>query len=252
MRLDAVDIFFLPSISRRETVLHEPYLEAYQALKRQGKTRFIGVATHSHEPEVVRAAVDSGAWDVVLAAFNFRQRHRDEVRAAFLREAADAGLGVVAMKTQAGVYWDDRRTRKINMKAALKWALEDEHDHTTIPAFSNFDELGEDLEVMRDPEMTPAERKDLELGAALGLAGLYCQQCGRCLPRCPAGLDIPTLMRGHMYAVGHRQPAMARQALRGWTASDIPCESCGTCTAQCDLGMDVRTRMIAMRQLIEA
>jgi len=195
MRLDAVDIFYLPSISRRETVLHEPYLEAYQALKRRGKTRFIGVATHSHEPEVVRAAVESGAWDVVLAAFNFRQRHGDEVRAAF-REAADAGLGVVAMKTQAGVYWDDRRTRKINMKAALKWALEDEHVHTAIPAFSNFDELREDLEVMRDPVMTPAERSDLELGAAPGLAG------GTCTARCDLGMDVRARMLAMRRVIG--------------------------------------------------
>jgi hypothetical protein len=116
--LDAVDIYYLGSIGRRETALHQPYLEAFQALKKQGKTRFIGVTTHSHEPEVIRAAIQSGVWDVVLTSFNFRQTHREEVRAA-IREAAAAGLGVVAMKTQAGVYWDSRQTRKINMMAAL-------------------------------------------------------------------------------------------------------------------------------------
>ena len=35
----------------------------------------------------------SGFWDVVLTAYNFRQSHREEVRAA-IREAAAAGLGV--------------------------------------------------------------------------------------------------------------------------------------------------------------
>ena len=68
------------------------------------------------------------------------------------------------MKTQAGVYWDRFRARKINMKAALKWVLQDENVHTTIPAFSNFQEMEEDLSVMGDLELTPEEKRDIELG----------------------------------------------------------------------------------------
>ena len=32
--------------------------------------------------EVIRAAVETGFWDIVLTSFNFRQSHREEVRAA--------------------------------------------------------------------------------------------------------------------------------------------------------------------------
>jgi len=66
-------------------------MKAFDALKRAGKIRFAGIATHRNEPAVIRAAVKSGFWDVVLTAFNFRQSHREEVRAA-IHEAADAGL----------------------------------------------------------------------------------------------------------------------------------------------------------------
>ena len=72
------------------------------------------------------------------------------------------------------------RLRKINMKAALKWVLADENVHTTIPAFASYEELQEDLEVMRDPVLTPEERRDLKLGDEQQLAGLYCQQCSSC------------------------------------------------------------------------
>ena len=97
-------------------------MKAFEKLKTSGKARFVGVGTHSNEPEVIRAAAESGFWDVILTAYNFRQSHREDVRAA-IGQAAKAGLGVVAMKTQAGVYWDGTR-RKINMKAALKWVLQ--------------------------------------------------------------------------------------------------------------------------------
>ena len=83
--LTHLDIYFLASINERATVLHEPYMKAYDALKRSGKIRFTGIATHRNEPDVIRAAAESGFWDVVLTAYNFRQSHREDVRAAIPR-----------------------------------------------------------------------------------------------------------------------------------------------------------------------
>lgn len=79
------------------------------------------------------------------------------------------------MKTQAGVYWDRLQHRKINMKASLKWVLQNESVHTAIPAFSNHEELLEDLSIMENLSLTPEEERNLRLGEELGLAGVYCQ-----------------------------------------------------------------------------
>lgn len=251
LQLDAVDIYYLPSIGVPATGLHEPYIRAYEALKRSGKTRFVGITTHAREPEVIRAAAEHGFWDVVLTSYNFRQSHREEVRAA-IRQAAEAGMGIVAMKTQAGVYWDWTRLRKINMKAALKWVLQDENVHTSIPAFSNFDEMREALSVMDDLSMSPKEQRDLRLGAVLGLPGLYCQQCAQCVPQCPARVRIPTLMRSYMYATGYQEPARAIRTLRGWTSSDVACTTCDRCHVRCALGFDVRSRALQMARLLDS
>jgi predicted aldo/keto reductase-like oxidoreductase len=246
-----LDIYYLASINDPATVLHEPYMKAYEALKRAGKIRLAGIATHRNEPAVIRAAAKSGVWDVVLTAFNFRQTHREDVRAA-IHEAAEAGLGVIAMKTQAGVYWDSRRQQKINMKAALRWVLRDEHVHSTVPAFSNHDELELDLAVARDPALGPDEERDLRLGQQAALPGLYCQQCAACLPQCPQGVDVPSLMRGYMYAVGHGRPQHARHLLRAWAPSDIRCTRCGDCRVHCALGFDVRARARDLARQLEA
>lgn len=248
--LDYVDIYFLGSAGTRDPLFHEPYLEAFDKLKRSGKTRFAGITTHSKEPAVIRYAAESGFWDVVLTAFNFRQSHREDVRAA-IREGASAGLGIIAMKTQAGVYWDRSRERMINMKAALKWVLQEENVHTTIPAFMNFEEMEEDLSVMENPALTEQERKDLAVGDDVGLSGNYCQQCGLCIPQCPSGLDIPILMRSHMYALAHGQPKKARKTLSGWTKSDIPCAGCADCMVRCRLGLDVRSRALDLTRLLD-
>ena len=250
LKLDFVDIYYLCSIGRAETARHEPYMRAFEQLKKSGKTRFVGIGTHSNEPEIIRAAAESGFWDVVLTAYNFRQTNREDIREA-LQKAADAGLGVVAMKTQAGVYWDRTRLRKINMKAALKWVLQDENVHTTIPAFSNYEEMQEDLSVMEDLNLTPEESRDLKLGTGLGLAGLFCQQCRQCLPQCPAGLEIPGLMRAYMYAFGHEKPHKARETLSGWSPAGLACRDCAACTVRCTLGFDVRSRALELAGFLE-
>ena len=246
-----LDIYFLASINEPATVLHEPYMKAYEALKRAGKIRFAAVATHRNEPAVIRAAAKSGFWDVVLTAFNFRQSHREEVRAA-IHEAAEAGLGIMAMKTQAGVYWDAGRRRKINMQAALRWVLSDDHIHSAVPAFSSYDELEEDLAVARAPALRPEEERDLRLGEQAGLAGLYCQQCGACVPQCPAHADVPLLMRAYMYAAGHGRPQHARHLLRGWSEAGVPCRRCGACTVRCALGFDIQQRAQAVARVLDA
>jgi predicted aldo/keto reductase-like oxidoreductase len=248
LQVDYVDILYMHNVSRREAALFEPIMAAMQQLKKQGKARFIGVSTHRNEPEVIQAVIDSKVYDVVLTAYNFRQPHRDEVKAAIGR-AASAGIGVVAMKTQAGVYWDRERQHPINMKAALKWVLLDKNVSTAIPGFTAFDQMDLDLSVMEDLTLTPQEKKDLQPREESTLAGLYCQQCGKCVAQCRRHIDIPTLMRSYMYAYGYRNLGVARQTLDSLEPSPIGCRDCRTCVVRCTMGFDVRQRVLDIARL---
>jgi len=241
--LDYVDILYLHDVVKAGAVTFEPYLSTMKKLKEAGRARFIGVSTHTNEPEVINAVVDSKAYDVVLTAYNFLQPHHDELEPAIER-AGKAGVGVVAMKTQAGVFWDRERTQQINMKAALKWVLNNPHVHTAIPGFGSFEEMEAALSVMQDLALTPQEREDLKLGAGEKRAGLFCSQCGDCLNQCDRNLDIPTLMRSFMYAYGYRDLAKAKHAVRDIDLAQVPCESCAVCkVTDCRMGFDVRGKV---------
>lgn len=243
--LEHVDILYLHSVVKRGALLFEPLLNALVKLKKEGKTRFIGVSTHRNEPEVLRAAADSRVYDVVLTAYNFRQPHIKEMNQA-IAYAAKAGLGIVAMKTQAGVYWDRERKKQINMKAALKWALQNENVHTLIPGFTTFDQMKLDLSIMEDLTLTPQEKADLDLGQETDMAGLYCQHCGKCLKQCGKDVDIPTFMRSYMYAYGYKNLTLAAETLHSQFPglSRLPCKSCDRCTVQCTMGFDVRGKIL--------
>ena len=237
--LDHVDILHLHNQTAREGVLYEPVLKALEKAKRDGKARFVGLSTHKNEPEVIRAAVEAKLYDVVLTSYNFRQDHHLQVQQA-IAEAAQAGLGIVAMKTQAGVYWDKEKQSPINMKAALKWALRDPNVHTTIPGFTTFDQLQTDLAVLRDPTLNDEERQSLE---APKLVGFFCQGCDQCLEPCVQNLPIPDLMRSFMYAHAYRNRPAAQALLLELGLPESPCDDCDECPVHCAKGFDVRQRV---------
>ncbi len=241
LQMDYVDIFYLHSRKGREETLEQEILEVMVKLKKEGKARFLGVSTHRNQPEVIQAAIDADIYDVVLTSYNFRQSNYKEVSDA-IEKAANAGLGVVAMKTQAGVYWEEKKN-KINMKAALKWTLQNPNVHTTIPGFSTFDQMNEDLEVMEDIILTSKEIKDLKLGEEMGMIGLFCDQCGVCDTQCVHDLDVPTLMRSYMYAFGYNNLLQAKDTFYESNITDLACDKCDVCSVDCVAGFDIKTRL---------
>jgi predicted aldo/keto reductase-like oxidoreductase len=238
--VEYLDILYLHSMSSASAVDYGPVVETLQKLKNDGRTRFLGISVHGYEPDVIRAVVDCGVYDVIMVSYNFKQRHAAAIKKA-IAYAADAGLGIVAMKTQAGAFLDRERTRPVNHRAAIKWVLSDNNVHTAIPGFRNIEEMEMYLSVMGDLKLTPEEEADL--AAAGRESGLYCLQCGRCVPQCPHEIPVPTYMRAFMYAYGYGKPARAKETIEGISRNDPPCGSCASCTVSCEMGFDVRSRI---------
>ncbi|MEJ2634748.1 MAG: aldo/keto reductase [Calditrichia bacterium] len=234
--LDYVDILYVHGVRTREAALSPPLLDALARAKKEGKVRFTGVSTHSNEPEVLNAAADSKFYDVVLTAYNFKQGHLREMQEA-IGKAADAGIGIIAMKTLAGGFMDAEKQQPVNPKAALKWVLQDPHVTTAIPGFTTFDQLQTDISVMEDLNLTEPEKKELQLGAIDG--GFYCQGCRQCLGQCPERLPIPDLMRAHMYTYSYKNFAEARELLLSLDLPGEPCGDCRECEVKCASGFAV-------------
>jgi len=240
LQTDYVDILYHHGTSDRNQVLHEPILDALQTAKKEGKTRFIGVSTHSGEPEVIDAAVESGVLDVVLVAHNYSQDHYGEIKRAMTRAAAK-GVGFIGMKPMAGGFLDPERQHPINGRAALKWILQDPNLTTCIPGFTSFDHLNNAKEILTDLTLTPEEINDIEMAKLF--AGLYCDGCRECIPQCPKRLPIPEIMRSYMYTYGYRGLEEARELLDAYNVTSDPCRGCAGCTVNCKKGLPVADRI---------
>jgi len=76
-------------------------------------------------------------------------------------------LGIVAIKVIRGDLTKGKKP--VNPRASLKWVLQDSNVHATIPGFSNFEEMNEDLSIMEDLSLTEAEKNE-------GISASFCDR----------------------------------------------------------------------------
>jgi aryl-alcohol dehydrogenase-like predicted oxidoreductase len=95
------DILMCPhgANSSEEVQIPEIY-ETLDALKKEGLVRYLGVSTHNDPAGVLRAATATGKYDVAMVAYNV-------INGGYMhdaiREAKNAGIGIIAMKAAMAV-----------------------------------------------------------------------------------------------------------------------------------------------------
>ncbi len=243
LRTDYVDILYLHSAYSPQMAAYEPLMNALVKAKKQGKARFLGVSTHKNIPDVIRSSVDAGVYDVVLAAYNYVLENKEEVKTA-IRYAAEKGVGVVAMKALGGRRLQENTDAEINLRAALKWVLNDKNVCTAILGMTAYSQLELNMGVMADLALSEKEERDLQAAASMpGL--LFCQNCRACVPTCPHHVEVPKLMRAYMYARGYGNYIQA-----GITVAQMPrgaglnkCRECSACVASCRRGINIGSRV---------
>jgi predicted aldo/keto reductase-like oxidoreductase len=249
LETDHIDVIQLHNLADKDRIFVSETREALTKLKKDGKVRFCGVTTHKNQPEVLNALVDDKDrfFDTCLVAYNFESAK--EVGEAVAR-AAKAGVGIIAMKTQAGGYRTEALGKISPHQAALKWALQDRNVTMAIPGMKDLAQLREDIAVMSMPFQYADER--ILRRYHLAVAGFYCDLCGTCEGTCPRGVEISSVNRALMYADGYGERGLAQS-----TYAEIPasasadaCLDCPVCTAQCAKGLNIAAKMERARAVL--
>jgi uncharacterized protein len=246
--IEYVDILLFPYAGKRDIVLNESLLKAMKELKKQGKTRFIGLSSHNDCAEALRAAADSKVYDVVMTAYNYKIQNKEDMNSA-VSYAVKAGVGVVAMKTIAGVFEGKDRNHPVNSDAAIKWALQNENISSVVSGMASLDELQKNIALLKNIRMSDQEIKDINMADLDKNTGLYCHQCRTCVPQCIHNLEIPTIMRSYMYAYGYRNLEHARHTLAEADYPGNPCSKCEVCNVNCIAGFNIKERIADISRL---
>lgn len=239
--LDYVDFLLFPYASKRETVLNDDLLKVLEKIKKQGRTRFLGIASHSGTEEALKAAADSGVYDVAMISYNYKIKNIDSLN-SIIADAVKAGIGILAMKSTAGVY-NEKSGSQPDSNAVLKWVLQNENISSIVTGMTSLEQLQKNIAMIMNLKLSEQELKELEQVSIDSPSGLYCQQCGQCLIQCPYNLDIPALMRSYMYAYGYNDISHAWHNLADISLPSNPCKNCRSCQVKCLSGFDIRNKI---------
>ena len=233
--VNSVDIMQLHGLYSRHQVLHEDTKRYMAQMQKEGKFRFTAVTTHSNQEDVLEAVVEDGFYDAVLVAVNFRS---PQSLFSAIEQAAAAGVGIIAMKTQNGGYNDDDLPGLTPHQAALRFVLEKPGVHLAVPG------------------MLSRKMVDENFGAVQGTAGLAdllrlesyreqlqgqaCSFCSRCISECRFGTGGLDVARIKMYTEGYRDRDLAAEQAKDVAESITRCVTCTGCTVRCSQGIDLQ------------
>ena len=242
---DHVDVIQLHNLDKPDRAFIREVREAYLKLRQQGKVRFFGVTTHTNQAEVVNAVVDDPDkfFDTVLVGYNMKSE--PEIRQAIARAKA-AGIGVIAMKIQAGASQKGEPSSPEEAAAALKWVLQDANVTCAIAGMKTLEQVKQMMPVM-GTKLTRADARLVERYAE-AIDRSYCRLCARCEPTCPEGVGISVVNRALMYAEGYREYGLGRDTFEE-AASTAACATCTECVARCVNGLDIAGKMRRARSL---
>ncbi len=236
--LEMIDGFKVHSRYRYPEEIKEKtgVIQAFETLKKQGKTRVLMMSQHVNTSEVLEAAIESDFFDVIQVPINptvpkdyftkdeYKQKTQDEYLGLF-KKAASKDIGITAMKVF--MYGPKNWEQVPDLKERVKDYLPDNQSIATalihwtlsvpgVKAFGNllytFEELRENLGAVGG-ELTAREDEGLKRITQV-CGGYFCRLCGKCESANPDGVAVSSILRYSMYSNEHRGPAMAKALYR--------------------------------------
>jgi uncharacterized protein len=247
---DHLDIYHQHSRHEPKEITDE-MLETMELVKKQGKTRFIGVSTHDPNA-MVDFILKTGKFDVVQTTYSYAigAPYRD----AAIAKLNKAGIGVVAMKVVIATATPkgDKGNHLSNEGglAAIKWVLKNPGISTTVPWAETREELEINFRAMTE-DFTPADEK-LLFARNEQIRELYCRMCFQCKGKCPKGVPVADELRFLAYNDFKGNFHEARESF--WDLPrqirSIRCSDCAECVVKCPNGVNVHQRLIRAQELL--
>jgi hypothetical protein len=247
LRADYIDVLVWHSFHRPEEVADERLFEFMTKMKKEGKVRFTGFSAHTNMASLLKEASKSNYHDVALVSYNFT--HSKGLKEA-IASASKSGIGIVAMKTQAGGYKKGKTEGLTPHQAALKYVLDDRNVATAVPGVTTLEQIDECAGAM-GVSVSRGDLGQLRRYEAF-LQGRICTLCGGCTGECPFGVPYGDYLRAMIYQDGYERNDLARETLAAVLPSPTvdPCADCSSCAIACRRGLDIKAQVRIARHTL--
>ena len=222
------DLFFIHSLTKIDELT--PAIKDWAAeMKKAGKFKFFGFSTHTNMEDCLLGAAKLDWVDAVMTTYNFQVMNNPKMKEA-LSACEKAGVGLVAMKSQAGRPGKHEIGGEVKQEmvagflkkgftdkqAKLKIIWENPQIASLCSQMPNLTILQANVAAARD--LTKLSREDLESlrQYALEAKAHYCAGCGSICQEAVAGaVPVNEVMRSLMYYRYYGEPELARMTFAG-------------------------------------
>jgi aryl-alcohol dehydrogenase-like predicted oxidoreductase len=247
LQTDYIDVLVWHGLHSTEEISDAGLFEFMAKMKKEGKTRFTGFSAHSSMASVLEEAAKSSFHDVALVSYNFT--HSKKLKDA-VALAAKSGIGIVAMKTQAGGYKKEKMGGLSPHQAALRYILRDQSVSAAVPGVTTIEQIEACAAVM-ETSFSMKNLDELKQYQAF-LQGKICTMCGGCTGECPYGVPYHDLLRLVMYHDGYENDSLAKEVSANTELFQTinACSECSSCSIICRRGINIREQMQLAQELI--
>jgi len=247
LRTDYIDVLVWHNHSSPEEVSDPKLFEFMSKMKKEGKARFTGFSAHSKMATLLREAAKSSFHDVALVSYNFT--HSKDLKEA-VALAAKSGIGIVAMKTQAGGYKKEKMGGLSPHQAALKYIMMDQNVSAAVPGVTTIEQI-EECAVTMGASFSKRNLNELKQYQSF-LQGRICTMCGGCIGECAYGVLRSDLLRVVMYHDGYQNDGLIGGALeKTELLQNIKlCSECPSCSMVCRRGLNMKAQIKLAQEFI--
>ena len=229
MKTDYIDLYYGVHGLNNPAQLNHDMRRWVEKAKERKLIKYFGFSTHSNMPGCLTAASKLDWIDAVMTSFNFRLM-QDEKLIDAVQACYDAGVGVIAMKTQAKEVEMQEADKNLAAhflergftegQAKIKIVLEDKRIAAACVGRENIQHLRQNVSAVLDKtELTQRDKEVFKSYAAATCSG-YCAGCAHiCEEAVFQAPYISDVMRSLMYRNSYGEKQLARQ-----TFSEIPAE----------------------------
>jgi len=260
LQTDYLDAFFMHMIDDLD-LLEPEYIKMAEDLKKEGKIKYFGFSCHDKlVAELIDKAADVGGIDAILFRYNFRQYGEKKLNDA-MDKAHKAGIGLLAMKTQASVPDDQEKVVEFQSKnftlpqAKLKSVWADDRITSTVSQMTNLQLLEENAGAAMSPEqLTMNEFHQLNRLAHM-TRSYHCNGCSDiCESKVAGKLNISDALRYLMYAESYDDAETARLLYNALSPEERDFENLdlSEATAACPQDIQIAERLRRAKELLSA
>ena len=146
---DYIDVFLWHQPDSIEEITKGEHINLMEKWKSKGKIRWCGITAHENQDVYLKHLAESSLYDVAVVAFN---SNSSPELAQSIKEAAQKGVGIIAMKTQSPNYNLPPHTigDSPNHRKALSWVLSKNYVVGAIPGMTTKEQVDMNVQVMKN------------------------------------------------------------------------------------------------------